>query len=1046
MSLTQFVLKYNPVKSLRVTTKLGVSAGLILVLILFLLYQVVLVEEDSINFRKKELLGAQYIPSIYKVIAHTQNTRGLTNSKLNGIAGLDSRIQQNRQSALTAYDELQAVIDQYGDMDGLAAEAKSLRSRFQSLNQRAFSSTNPPDTFEAYTDIVSGLRDLIIAVGNSSNLTLDPELDTYYLMDYLIFKAHSSAEATGVLRGRGSGIIAAENYSVQTLVPFSLILGGANYHGLERSLRSAVEANQELAGQINPIVTRLEETNHKLSEVMLNIVEENKAVISADEFFALGTETISVIYEAVDLANEILREMLKERIHIVERERNLDIAITLVIFLITLIVFVATIVSIIDSLNRTNVVLQAVASGDLSQRLEVETRDEFQTLADSLNNTQQTLFDNIERERELARETHRIKSALDVADTAVMLVDVDLNLIYVNQSVCDLMSDRSDVFKTEIPSFDPANLLGTNIDQFHKKPSHQRSLIIGLNDVYKSTIKVGELTFRLVVTPLFDDLGERLGTVVEWNDETEELKMQEAERQVARENRRMRQALDNVSTNTLIANNEREIVYMNKAIVNMFKSRQSKLKSEFGNFNVDSLVGTSMDVFHNNPLHQSRLLETLTSTYQTEIQIQDLHFGLVANPVFDDEGERIGTVLEWEDRTEQVKIQNQIDELIISAAHGNLSTRIPMTNKEGFFKTLSSGLNQLVEISEGVIADTARVFGALSHGDLTESIDKDYEGAFGSLKNDANVTVTKLTEIITQIREAASTVSTGADEIAQGNADLSQRTEEQASSLEETASSMEQMTSAVKNSAENASRANEISTQTQTLASSGGEVVQNAVRAMSEINESSKHIADIIGVIDEIAFQTNLLALNAAVEAARAGEQGRGFAVVASEVRNLAQRSAAAAKEIKDLIRDSVDKVSTGSDLVNKSGETLNQIVDSVEKVSTMVNDISTSAIEQSSGIEQVNKAVSQMDNMTQQNAALVEEATAAGEAMAEQARKLMQQMAFFTLGNDVRSNTHKSTVTRKASVPAATPDIEKNSGSQGGLNVSDDDSDWEEF
>jgi len=683
-------------------------------------------------------------------------------------------------------------------------------------------------------------------------------------------------------------------------------------------------------------------------------------------------------------------------------------------------------------------------SGNMEKRVTVEVTGDFSRIKDSTNE----FMDSVEKASVASRENSVIRGALDVADAPVMIADADLTITYVNQSASKMIEVRGDTLRTLLPSLDHHKLVGSNVDQFHKNPSHQRNLLSELSKTYHSQIKVAGLTFRLTATPLFDDDKTRLGTVIEWNDRTEELAKALESEKISQENASIKQALDNVSTNTMIADSDRKIIYMNKSVADMLKSRESKIRGALPNFNADELIGANMDSFHRNPTHQRDLLGSLTSTYRAQIQIADLHFGLIASPVYDDAGGRIGTVVEWDDRTEQVNIQAEIDKLITSASHGDLSRRIEEAGKEGFFATLSQGLNQLVEISEGVVSDTARVFSALSHGNLTESIEKHYDGAFGELKNDANATVSKLTEIITQIREASSTVSTGADEIAQGNADLSQRTEEQASSLEETASSMEQMTSAVKSSADNAMQANEIAGQTQKLASSGGAVVQDAVRAMGEINESSKHIADIIGVIDEIAFQTNLLALNAAVEAARAGEQGRGFAVVASEVRNLAQRSAGAAKEIKDLIRDSVDKVTTGSQLVNKSGETLEDIVNSVQKVSSMVSDISGSAHEQSSGIEQVNKAVSQMDEMTQQNAALVEEATAAGEAMAEQARKLMQQMAFFTLSHDTEhKNVQESNVSASASgshVPVNTPSVQ--SSNQGGAEVSDDDSDWEEF
>ena len=249
------------------------------------------------------------------------------------------------------------------------------------------------------------------------------------------------------------------------------------------------------------------------------------------------------------------------------------------------------------------------------------------------------------------------------------------------------------------------------------------------------------------------------------------------------------------------------------------------------------------------------------------------------------------------------------------------------------------------------------------------------------------------------MKTAAAEVQTGAEEISKGNTNLSQRTEEQASSLEETASSMEEMTSTVKQTADNAGQANQLAMAARQQAEKGGAVVSAAVTAMGGINVASKKIADIIGVIDEIAFQTNLLALNAAVEAARAGEQGRGFAVVATEVRNLAGRSATAAKEIKALIQDSVARVDEGSKLVDESGRTLEEIVSAVKKVTDIVAEIAAASREQSSGIEQVNKAVMQMDESTQQNAALVEQATAASQAIVEQAQSLNGMIARYQVG-----------------------------------------------
>ena len=316
------------------------------------------------------------------------------------------------------------------------------------------------------------------------------------------------------------------------------------------------------------------------------------------------------------------------------------------------------------------------------------------------------------------------------------------------------------------------------------------------------------------------------------------------------------------------------------------------------------------------------------------------------------------------------------------AAHNSVSVQTPVADAN----------HELVSIKDG--AELTAVIQAALHGDLIDRVGLQGKSGFlATLSASVNELLDSMANAIRQIQTVSAEVNRGAEAISAGNSNLSQRTEEQSSSLEETATSMEQMTATVKQNAENAGQANQLAIAARGQAESGGTVVGKAVSAMAEINEASRKIADIIGVIDEIAFQTNLLALNAAVEAARAGEQGRGFAVVASEVRSLAGRSATAAKEIKALIQDSVRKVEDGSTLVTESGQTLEQIVVSVKKVSDIVAEIAAASREQSSGIEQVNRAVMQMDELTQQNGTVVEEARAASSTMAEQARNLSNMM-----------------------------------------------------
>ena len=475
---------------------------------------------------------------------------------------------------------------------------------------------------------------------------------------------------------------------------------------------------------------------------------------------------------------------------------------------------------------------------------------------------------------------------------------------------------------------------------------------------------------------------------------------------IANENLRIKIGLDNVSTSVMISDVNRNIIYMNDAVSELMKTAENDLRKALPNFSASKLMGSSIDVFHQNPAHQKSMLENLKTPHRTQIEVGGRTFSLTASPVINDRGTRLGAALEWKDRTAEVATEKEIANIVDASVQGDFSQRIGIQGKDGFFKQLGEAINKLMETSDRGLQEVVRMLNSLAKGDLTDRITNEYHGTFGQLKDDANATSDKLKEIIVQIIESTDSIGTASQEIATGNLDLSQRTEEQASSLEETAASMEELTSTVKQNAENARQANQLASTASTVAVKGGAVVKEVVNTMSSINESSRKIVDIISVIDGIAFQTNILALNAAVEAARAGEQGRGFAVVAAEVRNLAQRSAGAAKEIKALIGDSVEKVETGSKLVDDAGKTMEEIVNAVKRVTDIMSEISAASLEQSQGIEQVNQAITQMDEVTQQNAALVEEAAAAAESLQEEAQSLTHSVSVFKLSEDKQSRS----------------------------------------
>lgn len=505
-------------------------------------------------------------------------------------------------------------------------------------------------------------------------------------------------------------------------------------------------------------------------------------------------------------------------------------------------------------------------------------------------------------------------------------------------------------------------------------------------------------------------------------------------------------ALDALSVGIMIADNQRNITYANKAVHDILRPMEAMIRQRLGNFNADQLLGINIDVFHKAPAHQANLLSNLTHSFTGEFELGGKHNRIIATPIIDIDHGRIGTVAEWHDRTSAKASEQEVIDIINKIQKGDFAQRFNTKDKTDFYKQAGRGINSIIDIFDAWIQEILRVFSGIEAGDLTQKIDDDGEdaGTFTLLAQKANHAVDTLQDMIVQIRIASESINTAAREMAEGNTDLSQRTEEQAASLEETAASMEQLAVTVKTNADNAKQANQMAVAATSVAEKGGMVVKNVVQTMSSINESSRKIVDIISVIDGIAFQTNILALNAAVEAARAGGQGRGFAVVAGEVRILAQKSAAAAKEIKQLISDSVIKVDMGSKLVTEAGSTMDEIVSSVHRVSEIMDEISAASIEQSSGIDQVNLAITQMDEVTQQNASLVEESAAAANALDEQAQALNHSVGAIKLSSTMMAAIKTTPVLLRPSTKTMGKRSSSNNKMKPSASASQDD--WEEF
>ncbi len=481
---------------------------------------------------------------------------------------------------------------------------------------------------------------------------------------------------------------------------------------------------------------------------------------------------------------------------------------------------------------------------------------------------------------------------------------------------------------------------------------------------------------------------------------------------------RAQSTLEGATANFMIADQDLNVVYANQAVMEMLKAAEPDIRKDLPNFSADTVVGSCIDLFHKTPSEQRRVLESLSEPHRARIEVGERVFDLVVSPVIGSRGDRLGAAVQWTDVTQQLAIEEEVAGLVAAAGEGDFTQRLAEDGKDGFMLELSKGMNQVVETVDQGLAETVEVMSSLAEGDLTQRMEGDYKGSFLRLKEDANRMAEQIGSIATRIVSSTSTVRGATEEIAVGAADLSSRTEQQASSLEETAASMEELSATVRQNADNAQQGNQLAAAARDSAASGGEIVTSAVTAMGRIENSSKRITEIVGMIEEIAFQTNLLALNAAVEAARAGEAGKGFAVVASEVRALAQRSSQASKDIKELIVNSDNQVREGVDLVNKTGGALEEIVTSIKKVADIVGDIAAASQEQASGIDQVNAAVTNMDEMTQQNAALVEETTAALHSAQQQVGDLQQLVTFFKTGQEA-SHQPPAEVPAQAGAPA---------------------------
>ncbi len=829
------------------------------------------------------------------------------------------------------------------------------------LNER-FNATNE---FSAFVNSQPGSeRDiaaaaLFLAVADGSKLMLDPELSSFYLMDGLVVRIPDMVVAETLLDESIQNIPVTDPSRALTIAQ-NIDKLGITTEMADRAFLRAIASRPSVAVEVDAALRNVVRIGHQMAE------EERGALNGQTTIASENTEAEfpRILTEAWNVGADKLVEVLDGRIADLQRKMAIEIAFCLVLILAA----AAGAWAMARGLSQRFKALGGIMEGLNEGKFEAEvpfTGDKFETglIATTLRNMSQ----NMGSQRAAQIEASYKSAAFEGSSVATMMIDRDFKVLYVNSATLALFKTHAQAFRQLWPSFKVDAVVGSCIDMFHKNPAHQRAMLSDPSRLpHRTDITIGDLKIALNISAVYDDKRNYVGNILQWDDVTATRSNAGVLAALTRSQAIIEFALDGT------------ILHANETFCRTMGYGLDEIKGRKHSMFVDPAQAQSADYaafwdalrrgeFQNGKFHRFGK------------NGKDVWLEATYNPILDSNGQPFKVV----------KLANDTSAIELERREAE-AERVRATERQ----------HAAEERQKQIVVELfGSAFQGLAGGDLTIRMDN-MPDAYVKLGADFNIAMEKLEKAMGVIVANAGGIRTGAGEISQAADDLSRRTEQQAASLEETAAALDEITATVRKTADGANQANSVVVATRADAETSGQVVRETVAAMAEIEKSAKQISQIIGVIDEISFQTNLLALNAGVEAARAGDAGRGFAVVASEVRALAQRSSEAAKEIKGLISMSSQHVETGVELVGEAGKALEVIVGKVGEISSLVAEIAASAQEQATALVEVNTAINQMDQVTQQNAAMVEQSTAASHSLTQEADELAGLVARFRVAD----------------------------------------------